>query len=294
MTEIVFSTLNDDGKVRFLSNKSKYSFILKNKKWPTVEHYFQAMKFEGTEFEEEIRHAETVFQAQKLATTGKYVWDVDPRTEKKVKVRGYGKGYQYRIRDNFKRLEKKILEEAIRAKFSQKKLENIRWELSVKDLEFSELSGDCQKIVHILLYLSYKVMKMEGWNKIFHEMIEDSIYIFTSKQIGGDIMNIYADYEKKRKIKPMANYTKILEEIRKYIVSKKYPVELEKKTLSLFASVLAWYTIIATGKEKDIMFDQLTVFRGIQVNLRPGKRWYRDQIPPNLQKYKKKRRKPKV
>jgi ribA/ribD-fused uncharacterized protein len=40
----------------FFSNFSKHSINLKGKDWPTTEHYFQAMKFEGTEYEEQIRN----------------------------------------------------------------------------------------------------------------------------------------------------------------------------------------------------------------------------------------------
>ena len=37
------------------SNFSKHGFELKGKYWLTSEHYFQAMKFESTKYEEEIR-----------------------------------------------------------------------------------------------------------------------------------------------------------------------------------------------------------------------------------------------
>ncbi|MHB8096149.1 MAG: NADAR family protein [Erysipelotrichaceae bacterium] len=37
------------------SNFSKHGFILDGKYWMTSEHYFQAKKFEGTDFEEIIR-----------------------------------------------------------------------------------------------------------------------------------------------------------------------------------------------------------------------------------------------
>jgi ribA/ribD-fused uncharacterized protein len=45
------------------SNFAKYPIELDGKKWATTEHYFQAQKFVGTEYEEEIRHAETPIKA---------------------------------------------------------------------------------------------------------------------------------------------------------------------------------------------------------------------------------------
>lgn len=37
------------------SNFAAFPFTIDGKEWPTTEHYFQAQKFAGTEFEEEIR-----------------------------------------------------------------------------------------------------------------------------------------------------------------------------------------------------------------------------------------------
>jgi len=37
------------------SNFARYPIAIEGKEWPTSEHYFQAMKFEGTKIEEKIR-----------------------------------------------------------------------------------------------------------------------------------------------------------------------------------------------------------------------------------------------
>lgn len=57
----------------FLSNDSKYSFTLKDVYtekyvyWPTVTHYIEAKKFEGTQYEDTIRNAKTVAQVRILS-----------------------------------------------------------------------------------------------------------------------------------------------------------------------------------------------------------------------------------
>ncbi|MBI4751636.1 MAG: NADAR family protein [Acidobacteria bacterium] len=51
--EIRFYRVNDE--FGCFSNFSAHSFKLKDKVWPTVEHYFQAQKFAGTEHEKTIR-----------------------------------------------------------------------------------------------------------------------------------------------------------------------------------------------------------------------------------------------
>lgn len=49
-----------------LSSFSKHGFELEDKEWPSVEHYFQAMKFEDANYQEKIRLSNTPKQARKL------------------------------------------------------------------------------------------------------------------------------------------------------------------------------------------------------------------------------------
>lgn len=55
----------------FLCNFSAHGFILDDRYWPTVEHYFQAQKFAGTEHEERIRVSRTPKEAKNLGQTRK-------------------------------------------------------------------------------------------------------------------------------------------------------------------------------------------------------------------------------
>jgi N-glycosidase YbiA len=48
------------------SNFSAHGFELDGKYWKTSEHYFQAMKFEGTEYVDKIREARSPKQAAEL------------------------------------------------------------------------------------------------------------------------------------------------------------------------------------------------------------------------------------
>lgn len=47
------------GELGYLANYSDHGFELDNKYWPTVEHYYQAQKFDDEELKEKIRLAET-------------------------------------------------------------------------------------------------------------------------------------------------------------------------------------------------------------------------------------------
>lgn len=48
------------------SNFSKHPIVLKGKEWKTTEHYFQAQKFAGTEYEEEVRLCKGPFSAAQM------------------------------------------------------------------------------------------------------------------------------------------------------------------------------------------------------------------------------------
>lgn len=48
------------------SNFSKHGFELDGKYWITSEHYFQAQKFVGSDFEEEVRLAKTPMEAARM------------------------------------------------------------------------------------------------------------------------------------------------------------------------------------------------------------------------------------
>lgn len=64
MTIFFFHPHDDFG---FLSNFSNHGFTLENNYWPTVEHYYQAMKFNSDEMIEKIRECPSPKKAKKMA-----------------------------------------------------------------------------------------------------------------------------------------------------------------------------------------------------------------------------------
>eukprot|EP01112_Ceratiomyxa_fruticulosa_P007457 TRINITY_DN1939_c1_g1_i1.p1 TRINITY_DN1939_c1_g1~~TRINITY_DN1939_c1_g1_i1.p1 ORF type:complete len:200 (-),score=42.58 TRINITY_DN1939_c1_g1_i1:29-628(-) len=81
----------------YLSNFAPYPIKCRGKIWPTSEHFFQSMKFEGTPDEERIRNAKTPQEAFDLARS---------LPNKRV---------------DWKEVREEIMRESIRAKFTQHK-----------------------------------------------------------------------------------------------------------------------------------------------------------------------------
>lgn len=63
MTIYFYSSTDDYAE---FSNFSSHGFGIDDKYWKTVEHYFQAMKFAGTKYEDKVREARSPREAKKL------------------------------------------------------------------------------------------------------------------------------------------------------------------------------------------------------------------------------------
>ena len=87
---------SEKGEYGEFSNFASYSIKLKGKTWKTTEHYFQAQKFTGTEYEDKIRKANSPMKAAELGRT------------RKVK-----------IRKNWDKIKDNIMYEGLKAKFTQ-------------------------------------------------------------------------------------------------------------------------------------------------------------------------------
>ena len=78
------------------SNFAAYPVELDGKVWPTSEHYFQAQKFAGTEFEEEIRRAGSPMIAARM-----------------------GRDRSKPLRADWERVRDEVMRRAVLAKFTQ-------------------------------------------------------------------------------------------------------------------------------------------------------------------------------
>ena len=91
------------------SNFAAYPITLKNKRWPTSEHYFQAMKFASLADQNEIRKAKTPMAAARK-----------------------GRDRKRTLKRNWESIKDNVMREALLAKFTQHKMLRMRL-LSTKD-----------------------------------------------------------------------------------------------------------------------------------------------------------------
>jgi len=78
------------------SNFSPHSIRVRGKSWPTLEHYFQAQKFAGTEHEEAVRGAKSPMVAARM-----------------------GRSRKRPLRRDWEAVKDNVMREALRAKFQQ-------------------------------------------------------------------------------------------------------------------------------------------------------------------------------
>ena len=78
------------------SNFAPYPIVLQGRTWPTTEHYFQAQKFPGTDYEETIRREPSPMIAARL-----------------------GRSRAHPIRADWEQVKDDVMREALLAKFTQ-------------------------------------------------------------------------------------------------------------------------------------------------------------------------------
>ena len=314
-----------DSRTGFLSDGSKYSFILDEKRWPTVEHYIQAKKFEGTQYVEEIRGAPTVYQATRLAKPREILFINDSgKISKKI---AYGKNGEYNIRKDWGKCHSSILKEAISAKFTQNKrltkrlldtrdahlvdeknpmtgiiLEKVRSELRknksesssissryndsynsthIKDFKSPSMSSQEKQFVIGVITISKRISEMEGWDKIFKEMIEDVTYILTSdKEEIKNILNYINSFYKIPWTKiyhDLPNTYEIIHEIQEIFDGVDNSQGSQYFTV---AAILRWFSLESTPVQKKNMFKRIKRSSTIHISIPKVQRMYRQRQPP--------------
>ena len=202
-----------DPRTGFLCNDSNHGFNIDGVWWTTVEHYVLSSQFTDPVIVDEIRESPTVEKARLIARKSGA-----RRLENRIRSANY---LIEALRAKFKpgthlatRLIKtgtanllcKPLHGSVRSPFtvhSANYLMQIRKELTTtkippKPYEYDiigsqELSDDEIIIVNGLQKLNERVMREEGADRIYHQMVEDSIYSVSRADVVDYITELYKD-----------------------------------------------------------------------------------------------------
>lgn len=337
---------------RALSNNSLYGFTLDDFYWPSVTHYIEAKKFEGTNYEEIIRKSKTSLLVQKK-TRGRNIIVVKNEDVNGIEILNYEKerfyGTRkdgYKIKEDWDQVKFALLKQAIKLKFEQHKIlqklllltsngkldcstfnndknicaisskilmkmrdnlllsemnsltsisAKIQFETpplndkisSQKDLYFQFLTYQpCLDIVFVLIHLSKYISKIEKWDRVHPEMIEDAIYNIYNKK--GKC------YLPKGKIseESQPNLTQFTKNIRNQFIKCDRYQENDTKASEKIAKYVLWCTLrknrlfFIHSKIKKFLSQMSDVpnFKNMEIVIPKVKREYRRQQPPKLKK----------
>ncbi len=341
----------------YLSNDSKYGFIESDVYWPTVTHFLEAKKFEGTQYEEIIRNTVTVLQAKKKTRERDACVEVNdiperfelPRfsnagTNVKREVIYGKKNLGFKIKPSWQKECVKHIRTAITSKFThnpkilkillstypkpikcdlndkimqytanilmivraiklrqineQTKKQNIKTIKQVSDILNSE---QCSNIRLTLMYVSKYISQMEGWDRVFPEMILDAVFNISPK----------LEFKKTNKRLTLPSLTSevgtYVTDTRKCFIhidrSQKETDVPSKKIVQFImwciASEERFYKIMQKIKRFTSMFKELglpspemsietkMIMKGLdkitpEIIIPPGRRWYRNNQPPKI------------
>lgn len=234
-TNVIIIPSSSDKLFGFLSNDSKHGFTEKVEDgsyvfWQTVTHYIEAKKFEGTQYENEIRIAPTVMQVKRM-TRRRDISTHEDLDEIKEKTYGNSKNKGFQIKQSWEADLEKLLRIAIHAKFSQNSFLIERLTASSPKI----IKGESDKIgsitAYIIMELRQKYVKsfpktnsiakptladnrlciirevcmkiskhiagMERWDRILPEMVEDAIFnICKNKKLFARIQSSQQEIDK--------------------------------------------------------------------------------------------------
>jgi predicted NAD-dependent protein-ADP-ribosyltransferase YbiA (DUF1768 family) len=116
-------TCDKNDPYRFLCNNAKYGFTLEEHYWPSVIHFIEAKKFEGTAHEENIKKSRTSLQVSKRSR-GRNVLvaklnDLDNTLTYEKDFFYGGKKAGYKIKSDWNEVKFSLLEQALQEKFKQ-------------------------------------------------------------------------------------------------------------------------------------------------------------------------------
>ena len=264
----------------FLSNASRYSFVLDNKEWPSVEHYVYAQSFKGTPFEEQLRCTPSSWYLRFLIRGKRTSCEKNGRLiktyTKPTTSRNTHYWYQKAIPNKFfqnQRIMERLLNtgnarlvdvtcpytgailEQIRTQCYQERFQkNLMYskrelEMSpdIKDVLHSSLTIEDYAIINGLINKAWGNVKKTEQNCIYVEFLENLLLELYPKRAEFIIM-LY-QMRNPQMISQMTNFSKIVHQVSE-IFQKQDPYQVYDLSGSyLISEVLRWHKMYASPDE---------------------------------------------
>jgi len=316
----IFFSSPADPRTGFMSNSSRFGFVLGSKRWHTVEHYISAKKFAGTLYEDTIRLAPTLYQVRRLVKEKKILQKDEMGNLRKISV--YGAHNNYYLREDWEDVELDMYQKGMRAKFAQhthlqKKLlntgdaklvdetdklvgpilEKIRSSLvpskkkekmalqKIVDFSHDKLNSKEKKMLSSLIIVLWRIARKEGWGKekTFPEMIPDAIRNAINKPLlSKNALSFISQVE-------AMSWSDIYRKLPRFekIISEVHeiylnsdPTQINIKGSLTLAIFVLWYSLLPSSKAIYV-FKRLTKAKSLPIVIGPGQRAYRNLLPPH-------------
>ena len=264
----------------FLSNASRYSFVLDNKEWPSVEHYVYAQSFKGTPFEEQLRCTPSSWYLRFLIRgkrtscekNGRLIKTYTKPTTSRNTLYWYQKAIPNKFFQNQRIMERLLntgnarlvdvtcpytgaILEQIRTQCYQERFQkNLMYskrELEVspdiKDVLHSSLTIEDYAIINGLINKAWGNVKKTEQNCIYVEFLENLLLELYPKRAEFIIM-LY-QMRNPQMISQMTNFSKIVHQVSE-IFQKQDPYQVYDLSGSyLISEVLRWHKMYASPDE---------------------------------------------
>ncbi|MBL4653781.1 MAG: hypothetical protein JKY53_13105, partial [Flavobacteriales bacterium] len=152
----------------------------------------------------------------------------------------------------------------------------------IKDLKSTTLSSQEKKFVIRVISIAKRISEMEGWDKIFKEMIEYVVYILSSnkKEITGffNYINFFYKIPWTEIYHDLPNTYEIIHEIQETF--QEIDNSKGSQRYITIVAMLNWVNIEATIDQKKNIYKKIRRADTLHISIPKVQRWYRQQQPP--------------
>ena len=263
----------------YLSNASRYSFVLDDKEWPSVEHYVCAQPFKGTSLEEQLRCSPSPWNLHFLIRGKRSSYKENGRVVKKYSKSSSQKNrlwYQKSITNKFfqnQRIMERLLNTGntilvdVTCPYTGPILEKIRHQCreerfqknfmfskqeletspDVKDILNSSLTLEDYAIINSLINLAWKNAKKAEKTCVYVEFIENTLTELYPKR--SEFIIMLYQMRSPQMINKMPHYSNIINQIFDIFRKRDPYQEYDLSGSYLIGEILRWYKIYASPSE---------------------------------------------